>query len=66
MISNQYQNRIQFQGNLLKAGIKLPQKKFNEVAKIYAEKTNGMSDLILLGRLEHNAEGRFTIQPMQL
>lgn len=59
MILNQYQNRTQFQGNLLKAGIKLPQKKFNEVAKIYAEKTNGMSDLILLGRLEHNAEGRF-------
>jgi len=49
MISNQYQIQPSFQGNLLKEGVKLPQKKFNEVAKIFAEKTQGMPDLTLLG-----------------
>ena len=47
MISNQYQIQPSFQGNLLKEGVKLPQKKFNEVAKIFAEKTKGMPDLTL-------------------
>lgn len=49
MISNQYQIQPNFRGNLLKEGLKFPQKKFNEVAKIYAEKTKGMPDLHLHG-----------------
>ena len=49
MILNQYQIQPNFQGNLLKEGLKLPQKKFNEVAKLYAEQTKGMPDLFLLG-----------------
>lgn len=59
MISNQYQNQTNFQGNLLKTGIKLPQKKFNEVAKIFSERTFGKPDLTLLGRREQNEQGRF-------
>jgi len=59
MISTQYQNQPNFQGNLLKSGIKLPQKKFSEVAKIYAEKTTGTPDLMLAGRLENGYKGYF-------
>ena len=39
MISNQYQVQPNFQGNLSKEGLKISQKKFDEVAKIYAKKT---------------------------
>lgn len=59
MISNQYRNQVNFQGNLLKQGINLPEKAFNEVAKIYAEKTKGKPDLSLVGRMEHNTAGQF-------
>ena len=54
MISNQYQIQPSFQGNLLKKGLKLPQKKFNEVAKIYAEQTKGLPDLTLIGKTQNN------------
>jgi len=60
MISNQYQNQMSFQGNLLKQGIKLPEKKFREVAKIYAEKTEGKPDLTLVGHIENSDfDGQF-------
>jgi hypothetical protein len=60
MISNQYQNQPNFNGNLLKEGIRLPQKKFNEVAKIYAAKTKGMPDLTLKGiRSNSDFDGYF-------
>lgn len=59
MISNQYQNQPNFQGKLIKTGIKLPQKKFNEVAKIFEQKTAGKSDMILAGRQARNDLGRF-------
>ena len=60
MISNQYQNQLSFQGNLLKKGINIPEKKFKEVAKIYAEKTKGKPDLILVGSTENEIfSGKF-------
>ena len=59
MISNQYQNNLSFQGNLLKKGISIPEKKFKEVAKLYAEKTEGKPDLLLKGHTEHNDSGKF-------
>ena len=59
MISNQYQNKLSFQGNLLKSGINLPEEKFKEVARLYAQKTAGKPDLTLIGRMEHNDAGQF-------
>ena len=59
MISNQYQNQPTFQGNLLAEGLKLPKRKFNEVAKIYSQRTAGKPDLILSGKRQQNELGRF-------
>lgn len=59
MISNQYQIQPNFQGNLVKEGLKLPKKKFNEVAKLYAGKKD-LPDLKLSG-MQNNSDssGRF-------
>ena len=51
-ISNQYQTN--FQGNLYKTGLKLPQKKFNEVARIFEQKTKGLPDVTLEGKRNNN------------
>ena len=59
MISNQYQNQMSFQGNLIKKGLRLPNQKFNEVAKLYQERTAGKPDLLLWGRTEQNESGKF-------
>lgn len=59
MISNQCQNQMSFQGNLLRKGLRLPNQKFKEVAKLYAERTEGKPDLLLWGRTENNTEGKF-------
>ena len=48
------QTSVSFKGNLLKEGLKLPQKKFNEVAKLYAEQTKGLPDLKLIGKRYNN------------
>ena len=60
MISNQYQIQPNFQGNLLKQGLRLPEEKFNEVAKLYAEQTKGLPDLTLIGKTQNGDwSGRF-------
>lgn len=59
MISNQYQNQMSFQGNLLRKGLRLPNQKFREVARLYAERTEGKPDLLLWGRTQNNTEGKF-------
>ena len=59
MISNQYQNQMSFQGNLLKKGLNLPNQKFREVAQLYAQRTEGKPDLLLWGRTEQNESGKF-------
>ena len=58
MISNQYQ--INFKGNLIKKGIVIPEKKFNEVAQIYKKQTKGLPDLTLSGKRENDDwDGQF-------
>ena len=59
MISTQYQNQTNFQGNLLKTGVNLPERKFKKVAEIFAKKTEGLPDIVLTGVREHDNNGLF-------
>ena len=59
MISNQYHNQQSFNGHLLKAGIKLPAQKFEEVAELYSKRTPGKPDLVIVGHVGNGDKGQF-------
>lgn len=60
-ISNQYQTS--FEANLYKSGLKVSEKKFREVARIFAEKTKNKPDIpniTLVGKINNSdSDGRF-------
>ena len=58
MISNQYQNQPNFRGHLLKAGIRLPEEKFEKVAELYSARTLGKPDLTIADQVANGDQGR--------
>lgn len=54
---NNQANQPNFQGNLYRVGVKLPKKKFDEVAKLFAQKTEGFPDAVLVEETFKSIEG---------
>lgn len=57
---NSQTNQPNFQGNLYKAGVKISERKFKQVAELFAQKTEGMPDMTLVTlRNNSDSDGRF-------